>query len=465
MFCIKIVNRKEILMKSINQTIVAPTTSMTNQAIALIRISGDDSFDIINKLVKKHLDRKKGVYFKKMFDANKLVDEVVVTCFVAPHSFTGEDVVEIACHGGVLNTQRIIKLIIAHGARMADKGEFSQRAFLNSKIDLIQAEGINDLVFANNELALKIGVNNMSGAYNKSVVELKNKLLDIISRIQVSIDYPDYDDVEGSSVEELTKSLESITSDVTKLWKRSKIANKTSSGIKTAIVGKTNVGKSSLLNALIQEDKAIVTEIEGTTRDIVNGVINLENVSLDLVDTAGIRTTDDLVEKIGIQKSFKMINESEFVLIVVNGDQINDKENLDLLSKTKDKQFLIVVNKKDLLSSVEISKIKSIYENVVFTSALRDDVDELINKIENLFVNEELIKNEELVLINIEQINIVEQIKNILLDSLSAIKASMPIDIVNVNLNLAWNLLNELIGEQYDEEIIDNIFKKYCLGK
>ncbi|PPE06663.1 tRNA uridine-5-carboxymethylaminomethyl(34) synthesis GTPase MnmE [Mesoplasma corruscae] len=452
-------------MKSINQTIVAPTTSLTNQAIALIRISGDEAFDIINKLIKYPIDKTKNVLFKKLYDEKELVDEVIITSFVAPNSFTGEDVIEIACHGGILNTQRIIKLIIKKGARMANKGEFSQRAFLNNKIDLIQAEGINDLIFAKNEMALKIGVNNMGGIYNNGILEIKNQLLDVISRIQVSIDYPDYDDVEGSSIDELTLSLEKINVYVDKLLKRSKLANSITNGIKTAIVGKTNVGKSSLLNALIQEERAIVTDIEGTTRDIVTGQINFQNLTLDLVDTAGIRKTNDIVEKIGIEKSLNVIDNSDFILLVVNAENIYDQDNKDLISKIGDKKHLIVVNKKDLISNKDIIEISKKFNNVIFTNASNYDVDDLINCIEKMFLNEELLKNENLVLINIEQINLVEQIKDKLLKSLNSILEGMPIDIVNVDLNVAWNLLNELVGEQYDEEIIDNIFKKYCLGK
>ncbi|ATI72971.1 tRNA uridine-5-carboxymethylaminomethyl(34) synthesis GTPase MnmE [Mesoplasma florum] len=452
-------------MNNLNQTIVAPTTNISTQAISLIRISGDDSFNIINKLLKTKIKEEKNVWVRKMFDGQELVDEVVITSFVSPASFTGENVVEIACHGGILNTQRIINLIIKNGARMANKGEFSQRAFLNNKIDLIQAEGINDLIFAKNELALKIGVNNMSGTHNQSIINLKSNLLDIISRIQVSIDYPDYDDVEGSSIEDLTKSLSAINNEVKSLLKRSKIAIKNTNGIKTAIVGKTNVGKSSLLNALLNEDKAIVTDIHGTTRDIVTGEINLENISLNLIDTAGIRKTNDIVEGLGIEKSLKMIDEAELVLFVVDFKSINDKENKMIFDKLKGKTYILVFNKSEFITNEEKNKISKEKINFVYTSAINNEIDDLIKKIEEMHINEELTKNDSLILINLEQISLVEQVKDRLEKSLSAIIGGMPIDIVNVDLHEAWDYLNQLIGEQYDEEIIDNIFKKYCLGK
>ncbi|WP_106078760.1 tRNA uridine-5-carboxymethylaminomethyl(34) synthesis GTPase MnmE [Mesoplasma coleopterae] len=452
-------------MNNLNQTIVAPTTNISTQAISLIRISGDDSFNIINKLLKTKIKEEKNVWVRKMFDGQELVDEVVITSFVSPASFTGENVVEIACHGGILNTQRIINLIIKNGARMANKGEFSQRAFLNNKIDLIQAEGINDLIFAKNELALKIGVNNMSGAHNQSIINLKGNLLDIISRIQVSIDYPDYDDVEGSSIPELTKALSDINEQVNNLLKRSKMALKNTNGIKTAIVGKTNVGKSSLLNALLNEDKAIVTDIHGTTRDIVTGEINLENISLNLIDTAGIRETTDIVEGLGIEKSLKMIDDAELILFVVDYKAINDKENKMIFDKLHGKNHILVFNKSEFISEEEKNKINKEQTNFVYTSAINNDIDNLIKRIEEMHINEELTKNDSLILINLEQISLVEQVKDRVEKSLNAIIGGMPIDIVNVDLHQAWDYLNQLIGEQYDEEIIDNIFKKYCLGK
>nr|WP_144054538.1 tRNA uridine-5-carboxymethylaminomethyl(34) synthesis GTPase MnmE [Mycoplasma putrefaciens] len=452
---------------SLQDTIVAPATNISTQAIALIRVSGDQAFNVVNKLLKpeKQLATKKGIFLRKLYFNNELIDEVVLTCFVAPYSFTGENVVEIACHGGILNTNKIINIIIQSGARMALKGEFSQRSFINGKIDLIQAEGINNLIHAKNELALKIGVSNMSGANNKAIIQLKDNLLDIISRIQVSIDYPDYDDVEGSSVEDLTKLLEVINNQINKLLVRSKIAFKNSEGIQTAIVGQTNVGKSSILNTLINEDKAIVTDIPGTTRDIVEGQINLENVTLNLIDTAGIRKTDDLVESLGIKKSKDLINQADLILFVVNKDNIDDQNNQEIFELLNDKSYILIVNKADQLTEQDKENLLVKYQNIVFTSAKNQDIDQLLFKINHMFTNEEIKKNDELILIGLNQIALVEQIKNKLSTALDVIKSKMPIDIVNVDLYDAWNLLNQLIGIEYEDEIIDNIFRKYCLGK
>jgi len=453
-------------MININHTIVAPATNIATQAIALIRISGDESFEIMNKLLKKPIPQKRGFYFRRLFDHDQLIDEVVVTYYQAPNSFTGEEVVEIACHGGILNTNRIINLIIQNGAKMAMRGEFSQRAFLNGKIDLIQAEGINDLIHASNDLALKIGVDNMSGKHNQSIIELKKDLLDVISRIQVSIDYPDYDDIEGSTPAELQKMLEKMATETKNIIDLSQLAIKNVEGINTAIIGETNVGKSSLLNALIQEDKAIVTDIPGTTRDIIEGQINLGSTIINLIDTAGIRETADKVESLGIQKSRDYLAKADLILFVVNQDNYANEANQTTWKLVQKKPHIVVVNKADLTSTKQIEKIASYYkEEVVLTTASNGDISPLIIEIKNRYENEELFKDDSLILINLNQISLLKKVYQLIKQANENIQAGFPIDVLNVDLYEAWNFLNELIGDQYDDEIIDNIFRKYCLGK
>ncbi|ATZ18421.1 tRNA modification GTPase TrmE [Williamsoniiplasma somnilux] len=451
-------------MKNINDTIVAPVTNISTQAIAVIRISGDDAFNIINKIVDKEIPLHRNIFLRKLFQNKQVVDEVVITSFVNPSSFTGENVIEIACHGGILNTNKIINLILNSGARMAQKGEFSQRAFLNGKIDLIQAEGINDLIHATNELALKIGVDNMSGSHNKTILDLKSDLMDVISRIQVSIDYPDYDDVEGSSPKDLQNLLKKIDEKLNQILLRSKLASKSASGIKTAIIGEPNVGKSSILNALLSEDKAIVTNVPGTTRDIVEGQISFQNFTLNLIDTAGIRETEDIVEALGIKKSLEYIKKADLVLFVITPEEISTK-SLEIINLAKDKTKIIVVNKSENLNDSEKQRLISQFNDVVFTNALNNDINELISKIDQKYNNEEILKDENLILININQISLIEQVKNKINTAYINLQNHFPIDVVNVDLYEGWGLLNELIGEQYDEEIIDNIFRKYCLGK
>jgi tRNA modification GTPase len=422
-------------MSNLNRTIVAPATNVATQAIALIRISGDEAVEIINKLVKKAVPLKRGFYFRQFFDQGTLVDEVVITYYEQPNSFTGEEVIEIACHGGILNTNRIINLILQNGAKMALKGEFSQRAFLNGKIDLIQAEGINDLIHATNELALKIGVDNMSGAHNKAILDLKADLLDLISRIQVSIDYPDYDDIDGSSIEDLTKLLLTIKEKVSQIILRSKIAIKNVEGIKTAIIGETNVGKSSLLNALINEDKAIVTEIAGTTRDIVEGQINLGSTTINLIDTAGIRQTTDVVENLGIQKSHDYLQKADLVLYVINANNYQNEENQKMYRLLKEKQHVIVLNKAAQVDQQALQTIQAYFtEPVILTNAIDHDINALIKEIQTRYNNEELLKDDALILININQISLLEQVLNLVSKAYDNILNGFPIDILNVDL-------------------------------
>ena len=450
----------------VNDTIIAPATNLTTQAIALIRLSGSEALNLINQLTHQPIPAARGFYFRRLYDQKQLVDEVVITFYQAPASFTGEEVVEIACHGGILNTQRIINLLIQKGARMALKGEFSQRAFLNNKIDLIQAEGINDLIHATNDLALKIGVDNMSGKNNQAILDFKASLMDLISRIQVSLDYPDYDDIEGSTPQELQLTLTTIIKQLEAIIHRSKLAMKAIEGINTAIIGQTNVGKSSLLNALINENKAIVTDIPGTTRDIVEGKINLEGVMINLIDTAGIRQTTDVVESLGINKAKAYLTTAQLILYVINFDNFNNQENKSLFNQVKNKPHLIVLNKAKPLTRDEIMQVQTYFnEAVILTNAVDNDIDALIKAIKVLYNNDEILKNDDLLLININQIALLEKVALSCKNALTNLIDDYPIDIVNVDLMAGWNSLGELIGQEYDEEIIDNIFRKYCLGK
>lgn len=450
----------------VNDTIIAPATTLATQAIALIRLSGSEALNLINQLTHQAIPDSRGFYFRRLYDQKQLVDEVVITFYHAPASFTGEEVVEIACHGGILNTQRIINLLIQKGARMALKGEFSQRAFLNNKIDLIQAEGINDLIHAPNDLALKIGVDNMSGKNNQAILDFKASLMDLISRIQVSIDYPDYDDIEGSTPQELRLTLTTIIAQLQAIIHRSKLAMKAIEGINTAIIGETNVGKSSLLNALINENKAIVTAIPGTTRDIVEGKINLEGVTINLIDTAGIRQTTDVVESLGINKAKAYLTTAQLILYVINFDNFNNQENKSLFNQVKNKPHLIILNKAKSLTRDEITQVETYFnEAVILTNAIDNDLDALIKAIKVLYNNDEILKNDDLLLININQIALLEKVALSCKTALTNLNDDYPIDIVNVDLMEGWNSLGELIGQEYDEEIIDNIFRKYCLGK
>ncbi len=448
----------------INDTIVAPATNIQTQAISLIRVSGEDAFKIVNKLFKKPLQNIRGVEFKKLIFENEIIDEVVIVKFISPNSFTGEDVIEINCHGSVLIVNKIISILIILGARMALKGEFTQRAFVGGRINLIQAEAINDLIAAENDFAMKVSLRNLDAKKNNELLEIKNELLEIISKIQVSIDYPDYDDVENSTTNDYLHHFDKIQKSISNILKLSKIANKSFNGIPTAIIGETNVGKSSLLNFLLNEDKAIVSSIKGTTRDILEGKINLNNLTLNLIDTAGIRKTKNEIEKIGIEKSLLQIEKAELILFVIDATKYNDVDN-NLLAKIKNKPHVIILNKKDLITEQEIQKIKLKYGDVVFISIINNDIGNLLDVVEDKFNFLNLKIDDQPILANANQIGQLEILMKQLEIADLNLKNNFSIDIIAIDLQNAWNTLNNLIGETYDEEILDNIFRKYCLGK
>ncbi|AHB36842.1 tRNA uridine-5-carboxymethylaminomethyl(34) synthesis GTPase MnmE [Spiroplasma apis] len=450
------------MKNNIYDTIIAPATKIAKQAISIIRMSGEDAFSIMNKLLKTKLSYENKIQLRKIYEENEVIDEAIILTFVENKSFTGENVIEINCHGGVLLSKKIMNLLIKNGARMAKPGEFSQRAFLNGKIDLLQADAINNLIDSRNNLSIKINAKSLEGTNNKMLLDIKEELLDIISRIQTSIDYPDYDDIEGSTIEELTASIQNIKYNIQNLLELSKRVSKISNGIKTGIIGETNVGKSSLLNALINEEKAIVTNIEGTTRDIVEGELNFENFTLNLIDTAGIRNTIDVVEQLGIKKSMDIIEEAELVLYVINNNDLNKS----IYEKIKNKDHVIIINKSDLLTNEEANELRKKYENCVLVSAKNKCVDELTSFLKQKFANEDILKTNLPIISNVEHIAMLEIMSNILSYAVDNITHGLPIDMVNLDLSKTLEIINHLLGIiEADEEVIDNIFRKYCLGK
>ncbi|AOG61102.1 tRNA modification GTPase TrmE [Spiroplasma helicoides] len=446
----------------LDDTIVAPATKVAKQAISIIRLSGPKAFEIVNKLLNKNLEYTNKQQLRKVYIHGSLVDESLFVTFVENKSFTGENVIEINCHGGILLTNKIISETIKLGARMAEPGEFMKRAYMNGKISLIQAEGINNLIESKNELSLQISAMNMSGSKNKNILWIKEQIMDLVSRIQTSIDYPDYDDIEGSNPEEIKKTLAILKSYLEKTITISKRANTAFEGIKTLIIGEPNVGKSSILNAMINEEKAIVTDIEGTTRDIVEGQINFPQFTLKLIDTAGIRKTDDVVEKLGIQKSIDQIELADLVLFVVNDKNVNQ----NILDKIKNKKHIIVVNKKDLLDKKQVNKFKEQFENAVFISAIKNDLEELEQKIHDMFNNDDLLSSDLTILTNLKNITSLENILQLIDECIANLEIGFDFDILSVDLYKSLEIVNSLLGIiNSEEEIIDNIFKKYCLGK
>ncbi|WFG98381.1 tRNA uridine-5-carboxymethylaminomethyl(34) synthesis GTPase MnmE [Spiroplasma citri] len=448
----------------IEDTIIAPATAMVKQAIAIIRMSGVDSYKIINKVFsKKVIQEGNQIYYGYLRDGKEIIDQVILFCFQKPNSFTGEDIIEINCHGGVLVTNNIIKLLLKNGARLANKGEFSQRAFLNGKLNLIQTDAINNLVNATNDTSAKIALNNLQNKNTYLISTYRDELLDIIANIEVNIDYPEYDGVGDLTTQELNQRLLILEQKINDLVKISKVGKMIDDGINVLILGKPNVGKSSLLNALMNENKAIVSELPGTTRDIVEGKINLGPLTLNIIDTAGLRETVDKIEQIGIEKARQQVINADLILIVADNyaDLIN--LNLELKELIKNKEYLLVLNKTDLLN-MQTQK-KNLQQNILLISALKRDIKSLIDKILNLYKTAQITKDDQLVLSNIKQISLLEKVANSIKNAYNNSTSGFPVDIINVDLHEAWEILGDILGENYEEDLLTTIFSKYCLGK
>ncbi|MFW4370847.1 MAG: tRNA uridine-5-carboxymethylaminomethyl(34) synthesis GTPase MnmE [Spiroplasma sp. hy2] len=448
----------------IEDTVIAPATAMVKQAIAIIRMSGVDSYKIINKVFsKKIIPHGNQIYYGYLRDGKEIIDQVILVCFQKPNSFTGEDIIEINCHGGVLVTNNIIKLLLKNGARLANKGEFSQRAFLNGKLNLIQTDAINNLVNATNDTSAKIALNNLQNKNTYLISTYRDELLDIIANIEVNIDYPEYDGVGDLTTQELNQRLLILEQKINDLVKISKVGKMIDDGINVLILGKPNVGKSSLLNALMNEDKAIVSNLPGTTRDIVEGKINLGPLTLNIIDTAGLRETVDKIEQIGIDKARQQVINADLILIVA--DNYADLMNLipELKKLIKNKEYLLVLNKSDLLN-MQVQN-ENLQQNILLISALNRDINSLIDKILNLYKTAQITKDDQLVLSNIKQISLLEKVANSIKNAYNNSTSGFPVDIINVDLHEAWEILGDILGENYEEDLLTTIFSKYCLGK
>lgn len=440
----------------LNDTIAAISTALNNQAISIVRLSGDEAIEIANKIFDRDLNHIQGntiIYGHIMEDGHKL-DEVMVSIFRAPKSYTMEDLVEINCHGGVYITRRILSLCLANGARMALNGEFTKRAYLNGRIDLAKAESINDMINANSEVQIKSAMKGIDGSISRLIEPLCDDIMNMIGMIEVNIDYPEYDDVEIITDEKLIPKLHewiSISDEMIDKAQRFRVIKE---GLKTAIVGKPNVGKSSLLNALLNKDKAIVTDIAGTTRDLVEDDVRLDNITLHLIDTAGIRESDDVVEKIGIERSLKAIEEAELVILVIDASKDMDEEDKELLELTKDKDRIIVYNKTDMNDDVKGIKV----------SALNGDISELKNYLNERYDKDQSLIDED-ILNNERQIALMIKANKGLKDMLKEVDYGYELDLVSSDLYTVYHDLSEIIGKSYEDDLIDHLFRNFCLGK
>lgn len=449
-----------------NDTIATISTALGVGAISIIRVSGKETIDIISKIWNGkdlHEQSSHTIHYGKIVDKGETIDEVLLSIMLAPKTFTTEDVIEINSHGGIATTNRILELLLTNGCRLAEPGEFTKRAFLNGRIDLIEAEGIMDLISAKTDKSRALALNQMNGNVSTMINKLRQKIVEVVANIEVNIDYPEYEDIEVMTIEQVSRNVDYIEQEIKNILSESETGTLIKNGIKTAIIGKPNVGKSSILNKLLQEEKAIVTDIAGTTRDIVEGDISIDGIILHMIDTAGIRKTTDLVESIGVKKSLDLMEEAELVLFVLNNNEEIIEEELELLSKIENKPAIIIVNKTDLPANLkEINTTKPI----ISISTLNNyGIDELKNKIKELFNLEQIEKDDYTYLSSARSISLLKQANNSLQDVKNGINKKLPIDMIEIDLKNVWSLLGEITGETYSEELIDQLFSQFCLGK
>ena len=439
------------------ETIVALATPPLKSALAIIRVSGDDCFDVVSKCFSKDIRSidKRTLLTGEIIDNDIVIDQVVVAIYKGPKSFTGEDLVEIICHGSMLIANQIIECLIKNGARLAINGEYSSRAFLHGKIDLIQAESINDVINATTKEAKQLSIQSLKGEVSKLVTPIKTEIADLISLIEVNIDFPEYEDIEVANKQMIIDKINNIIPSIDKLVADGQKAKIIKDGIKVAIVGKPNVGKSSLLNALVGEEKAIVTDIAGTTRDIVEGEVNLNGVVLHLLDTAGIRDVDDKVESIGVGRAKKSIDEAELVIVVLDGSRELEDEDNEILQLTEGKNRIIVYNKNDIIDTrVEGIRI----------SALNKDIKPLVEEIYRVVgLDEQSFKQP--ALNNARQLGLLEKTKEALLKAKSDAENDLTVDLISISLMEAYTAILEILGEANQIDLSKEIFSRFCVGK
>lgn len=454
-------------------TIAAISTPPGEGAISIVRMSGEEAVSIAQKVFSgKDLTQAKShtINYGHIVDpkTHEEIDEVMVSLMLAPKTFTREDVVEINCHGGIVATNRILQLLLVNGARLAEPGEFTKRAFLHGRIDLTQAESVMDLIRAKTDRSMKIALNQLDGNLSHLIDSLRKDILDVLAQVEVNIDYPEYDDVEEMTTKLLKEKAIEIKQRIEQLLKTASQGKIMHEGLATALVGRPNVGKSSLLNHLLHEDKAIVTDVAGTTRDVIEEYVNVSGVPLKLIDTAGIRETDDKVEKIGVERSKKAIEQSDLVLLVLNAAESLTKEDLELIRLTNDKKRIIILNKTDLEEKLDRKELAKISENapVYATSILKNEgVEALEEAISKLFFNGIENSQSTVMVTNARHIALLKKAQNSLDFVLEGISSGMPVDLVQIDMTEAWNLLGEITGESYEDELLDQLFSQFCLGK
>ena len=451
----------------INDTIVAISTKLGVGAISIIRVSGDNAIPLVNKVFRgKDLAKVDShtINYGFINNGKEDIDEVLVTVMKAPKTFTREDIVEINCHGGIATTLSILDLLIEHGARQAEKGEFTKRAFLNGRIDLTEAESVMDLIESKTDNSRKLALSSLEGNLKKYINSFRDKLKHVLANIEVNIDYPEYYDIEEVTRKELKEVITSLEKDLKNLVTKSEERQIIKNGIKTIIIGRPNVGKSSILNRFLKEDKAIVTDIEGTTRDIVEGSIIFDGIELSLIDTAGIRDTDNLAEKIGVEKSLSLIDKANLIIVVLNSsEELTDNDKF-ILDKVKDKNPIIVLNKNDLPSKIDKSKLD--FKHIVSTNTnTLDGIEPLKEEIKSMFKLSEIKEDDYTYLANERQLSLAKKALKSLSQAKVSLESDEPIDIIEIDLKEVFDILGSITGESYSDELLDELFANFCVGK
>ncbi len=454
-------------------TIAAIATPPGEGAISIVRLSGDDAVTLADQVFKgKDLTKvsSQTINYGHFIDpkTREIIDEVMVSVLRAPKTFTREDTVEINCHGGIVPTNKILQVLLTNGARLAEPGEFTKRAFLHGRIDLAQAESVMDLIRAKTDRSMKAALNQLDGELSQLIRNLRQEILDVLAQVEVNIDYPEYDDVEEMTSKLLREKALDVCAKIEQLLVTARQGKILREGLATALVGRPNVGKSSLLNHLLHEDKAIVTDIAGTTRDVIEEYVNVLGVPLKLVDTAGIRETDDRVEKIGVERSRQALDRSDLVILLLNASEPLTTEDIELLQLTQDKKRIIVLNKMDLEPKLDLNELYQYVDKaeVLKTSVLKNEgIRELEEHIATLFYGGIENSQTTVLVTNARHIALLEQAKAALEAVLTGLDQELPVDLVQIDMTRAWELLGEITGDSYQDELLDQLFSQFCLGK
>lgn len=457
-------------------TIAAISTPMGEGAIAIVRLSGDEAVSIADKIFKSPNGKKLAevpthtIHYGHLVDPDteEIVEEVMISLMRGPKTFTREDVVEINCHGGLVSVNRVLQLVLRKGARLAEPGEFTKRAFLNGRIDLSQAEAVMDLIRAKTDRAMNVALGQMDGKLSRLIHSLRQALIETLAQVEVNIDYPEYDDVEEMTVPVLLEKCGWVREEIIKLLQKSSQGKILREGLSTVILGRPNVGKSSLLNSLVQENKAIVTDIAGTTRDIIEEYVNVRGVPLRLVDTAGIRETEDIVERIGVERSREALKGADLILLVLNYGEELSPEDERLFETIANMDYIVVVNKTDIEQKIDLDRVRELAngKSIVTTSLLKEEgVIELEEAIAGLFFQGQVEAGDLTYVSNSRHIALLHQAKDTIEDALNAAEAGVPVDMVQIDVTRTWEILGEIVGDTMQESLINQLFSQFCLGK